>query len=332
MRVAINGFGRIGRSILRLALRSPDVEVVLINDVAPIETCGYLFEFDSTFGTWPGDVEVIGSTLRVDDRIIPFFQQADISGLDLQGVDVLLECSGQPNSVETARTGVSLGAARALISGPASLADITLVLGANEERYRGEAVVSNASCTTNALPPILRILDDTFSVIGGQMTTVHCYTGSQPTVDQPRDDLARSRAAALSMVPTTTSAHRLLGTVLPGLAGRIEARALRVPTASVSAIDLTVSIRRRTDIESIRHILFDAVERSDVIGWIEKPLVSSDLRGRPESLVISGPELSLAAAGGLLRIFGWYDNEWGFANRMLDMARHISRYEKEDQP
>jgi glyceraldehyde 3-phosphate dehydrogenase len=163
------------------------------------------------------------------------------------------------------------------------------------------------------------------------MTTVHCYTGSQPTVDQPRGDLARSRAAALSMVPTTTSAHHLLGEVLPHLAGRIEARALRVPTASVSAIDLTVAVRHRTDLVNALRILREACEASPVLGWIEKPLVSVDLRGRPESLIVSEAELSLSGAGSLLRLFGWYDNEWGFANRMLDVARLINRYEKGGQ-
>ena len=182
-----------------------------------------------------------------------------------------------------------------------------------------DIVVSNGSCTTNALAPLLKTVDDLFGIIGGQMTTVHCYTGSQPTVDQPRDDFARSRAAALSMVPTSTSAHKLVGKVLPSLAGKIEARAIRVPTASVSAIDLTVSLEKAPSLSEARDKLKSAIAASPVIGWIEKPLVSVDLRARPESLVVSGPELSVSA-GGLLRVFGWYDNEWGFANRMIDVA------------
>jgi glyceraldehyde 3-phosphate dehydrogenase len=173
------------------------------------------------------------------------------------------------------------------------------------------------------LAPLLKVIDECYGIIGGQMTTVHCYTGSQPTVDQPRDDFARSRAAALSMVPTSTSAHTLVGKVLPHLAGKIEARAIRVPTASVSAIDLTVSLTKHPTREQAIGDLKRLARVSRVLGWIEKPLVSVDMRARPESLVISGPEISVSP-GGLLRVFGWYDNEWGFANRMLDVASLIA--------
>ncbi|MGH6862060.1 MAG: type I glyceraldehyde-3-phosphate dehydrogenase [Phyllobacterium sp.] len=331
MRIAINGFGRIGRSILRLVRSFPNVEIVLINDLAPIETCAYLFEFDSVFGVWQGTVAAGDRSLTINGYEIPFHRERDLAALDLSSIDVLLECTGQADAISIAKSGLGSGARRVLISGPAAGADMTLILGANDERYGGQRIVSNGSCTTNALAPILRILDEKFGIVGGHMTTVHCYTGSQPTVDQPRDDLARSRAAALSMVPTTTSAHRLLADVLPQLAGRIEARALRVPTASVSAIDLTVGVRRCTDVIKARSIIKTAVETSPVLAWIEKPLVSVDLRGRPESLIVSGPEISMTEAGGLLRIFGWYDNEWGFANRMLDVAHLIGRYEKEEQ-
>jgi glyceraldehyde-3-phosphate dehydrogenase type I len=225
---------------------------VLINDVASLESCAYLFQFDSVFGPWREEVPV--PTRRIADRrtrAIRFTNVGDIGQLDLHGVDVLLECTGQPYTRAYASRGLEAGARRVLISGPAEAADMTLILGANEERFDGQTIVSNGSCTTNALAPLLKLVDEAYGVIGGQMTTVHCYTGSQPTVDQPRDDFARSRAAALSMVPTSTSAHKLLGKVLPQLAGKIEARAIRVPTASVSAIDLTVVVRcahaRRSD-------------------------------------------------------------------------------------
>lgn len=328
MRIAINGFGRIGRSILRLARRCEDFEVVLINDLAPLPTSAYLFEHDSVFGNWPGRVEIDDHRLIVDGQPIPFHNQTDIGALDLSHADVMLECTGHQGAVSFAHSALESGAGRVVISGPAAGADVTLVIGANETTYQGQRIVSNGSCTTNALAPLLRVVDEHFGVIGGQMTTVHCYTGSQPTVDQPRADPARSRAAALSMVPTSTSAHHLLQEVLPRLAGRIEARALRVPTASVSAIDLTVALETPMAIADVRQILSQACQTSYVLGWIEKPLVSVDLRGRPESLIVSGPELSMSAAGGLLRIFGWYDNEWGFANRMLDMARlvHLHRF------
>ena len=325
LKIAINGFGRIGRSVLRILLRDRrDVEVVLINDIAALETCAYLFEYDSVYGPWSEPVSFHERTLTVGKVSIPFHHASDISKLDLQGVDVLLECTGHANSRAVALRGIEAGAKRVLISGPSASADVTLVLGANEEAFSGQSVISNASCTTNALAPLLRIVDEEFGIIGGQMTTIHCYTASQPTIDQPRSDLARSRAAALSMVPTSTSAHAIVGEVLPHLAGLIEARALRVPTASVSAIDLTVAVRHVSDLDAMRAKLKQAADGSPLLGWIEKPLVSVDLRGRPESLVLSGPETSLGA-GGLLRVFGWYDNEWGFSNRMLDMAEYIGR-------
>lgn len=319
-KIAINGFGRIGRSILRILLsQRQDFELVLINDVAPLESCAYLFNYDSVFGPWAEDVAAGDKVLQVGSSPIPFNNEHDIRHLDLSAVDIVLECTGQAYTREYVSRALEAGAKRVLISGPAEAADLTVVLGANEQVLDNQRIVSNASCTTNALAPILKVIDDAFGVVGGQMTTVHCYTGSQPTVDQPRDDFTRSRAAALSMVPTTTSAHKLLGKVLPSLAGKIEARAIRVPTASVSAIDLTVSLARMRSLDEARDQLKDAIVASPVLGWIEQPLVSVDMRARPESLVVSGPELSMSP-GGLLRVFGWYDNEWGFANRMLDVA------------
>lgn len=325
MRIAINGFGRIGRSILRAAAQHPDIEIVLINDVAGLDAAAYLFEFDSIFGPWAGEVDQADDCLIIDGRRIPFHCSDDIGSIDLAGIDVVAECTGQRQVASMSRRALNSGARRVLVSGPSDEAEITLVMGANQSSYNGERVVSNASCTTNAIAPLLSIVDAKFGVTGGHMTTVHCYTGSQPTVDQARGDPARSRAAALSVVPTTTSAHRLLGDVLPHLAGRIEARALRVPVASVSSIDLTVLIQSRVEIATVQRVLKNACASSNVLGWTEKPLVSTDLRGRPESLIISGPELSLSAAGTLLRVFGWYDNEWGFANRMLDMAAFVGR-------
>lgn len=324
MKIAINGFGRIGRSILRLAMERRDVEIALVNDVASLEICAYLFEYDSVFGPWRGEVRAEGGALILDGRKIPFHAQADVGAIDLSGVDVLLECAGRPHALDLARSGLAAGARRVLISGPVAGAETTLILGANEEAFRGERIVSNGSCTTNALAPLLRVVDDHFGVVGGQMTTVHCYTGAQPSVDQARSDPARSRAAALSMIPTTTSAHHLLKEVLPCLAGRIAARALRVPTASVSALDLTVVLSRPRSLQELSRTLKTACMASPVLGWIDKPLASVDLRGRSESLIVSEPELSMSGAGDLLRIFGWYDNEWAFSSRMLDMAQIIS--------
>ncbi len=321
IRIGLNGFGRIGRSILRILRADPaEFEVAFINDIEPLETCAYLFKYDSVFGPWPGVVETGADRLILDGDAIPFLSHPDISVMDLSDVDIVLECTGMAGKRAMAERGLQAGARRVLISGPSDEADITVVLGANDAELRDQAIVSNASCTTNALAPLMAVIDREWGLVEGHMTTVHCYTGSQPTVDKPRANPARSRAAALSMVPTTTSAHQLVGKVLPHLAGRVEARAIRVPTASVSCVDLVVRLDAKVDEATARARMKEIAQANAVLGWTEEPLVSSDLRMRPESLVMSGPELSVSA-GGLLRVFGWYDNEWGFSNRMLDMAR-----------
>ena len=323
IRVAINGFGRIGRTLLRILLRDArDIELVLINEIEPLATCAYLFQYDSVFGPWPGDVSAGEGVLHVDGRAIPFHAQSDLSALDLGGVDVVLECTGMGGARAMAERGLAAGAGAVLVSGPSAEADVTLVMGANEGDLGDQRIISNASCTTNALAPLVRLLDDAFGVESGQMTTVHCYTGSQPTVDKPRDAPERSRAAALSMVPTTTSAQHQTGLVLPHMKGRIEARAIRVPTASVSCLDLTVQTRAPVSEDAVNAVLKAAAGSSPVFGWTTQPLVSADLRARPESVIMSGLETSVSN-GGLLRVFGWYDNEWGFSCRMLDMARLI---------
>jgi glyceraldehyde 3-phosphate dehydrogenase len=320
MRVFINGFGRIGRSVLRAWCRSPDswpgLQIVGINDIAAPDMCGYLFQFDSVFGPWSGSVALTDTALVVDGRAIPLTRAADLSVLDLGGVDVVLECTGRADTAEVAGRGIRAGAARVLISGPSVAAAQTVVLGANDHMIGAHRILSNASCTTNAVAPLLRLLDDAFGVVTGNMTTIHCYTGSQPTTDAPAADFARSRAAALSMVPTTTSAQRLVDLVLPHLAGRVMGSAVRVPVASVSAVDLTLMTRDAVTAAAVNTLFRRA---GGVIGATDLPLVSSDLRARPESIVMATPETRLTPQG-LLRVFGWYDNEWGFSNRMLDMA------------
>lgn len=328
IKIAINGFGRIGRTILRILMQNgQDFELVLINEIEDLETCAYLFQYDSVFGPFPGPVETGKNALTVNGRAIPFLNAPDISKLDLRGVDLVLECTGMGGKRAIAERGLVAGASAVLVSGPSSEADITLVMGANETELGQERIISNASCTTNALAPLAKLIDDAYGIISGQMTTVHCYTGSQPTIDKPRDAPERSRAAALSMVPTTTSAQHQTGLVLPHLKGRIEARAIRVPTASVSAIDLTMQTRDTVTEDQINALMQTAAAQSDVFGWTNQPLVSSDLRARPESVILSGRETSVST-GGLLRVFGWYDNEWGFSQRMLDMAKLIGSREQ----
>jgi glyceraldehyde 3-phosphate dehydrogenase len=321
LRVSLNGFGRIGRSVLRAALSDPahgDIEIVAVNDIAGPEMAAYLFEYDSTFGPWKGEVRLEDGTLHVDGRAIRLTGARDLSTLDLSDIDIVMECTGLGGERSFAEAGLRAGAGRILVSGPSATADFTLVIGANEMRLSPDhRIVSNASCTTNALAPLARLIGAEWGVETGWMTTIHCYTGSQPTVDAPGADYARSRAAALSMVPTTTSAQRLLDVVLPEIAGRIEGAAVRVPVASVSAVDLTVMTRAKPGRDAINAALRGA---GGVIGWTDRPLVSSDMRARAESIVMALPETHVTP-GGLMRVFGWYDNEWGFSHRMLDAAR-----------
>jgi glyceraldehyde 3-phosphate dehydrogenase len=319
-RIAINGLGRIGRSILRLLTTTRagvGFEIVALNDIARPELVAYLFAHDSVFGPFPGEVGYDDTSLTINGTCYPLTGLPDLSTLDLAGVDLLIEATGKSNSRAFAERGLTAGATRVLVSGPCPTADLTLVLGANDAALQDQLIVSNASCTTNALAPLARLMDDNFGLVTGHMTTIHCYTGSQPTVDAPRGDLVRSRAAALSMVPTTTSAGRLTELVLPDLADRLIATSVRVPTASVSAIDLTMQLQTKASVEDINAALQKAT--GAIFGYSDLPLVSSDLRMRPESIIMAGHETHVTT-GGLARVFGWYDNEWGFSNRMLDVA------------
>ncbi|MDP5218665.1 glyceraldehyde 3-phosphate dehydrogenase NAD-binding domain-containing protein [Ruegeria sp. 2205SS24-7] len=323
MRLAINGFGRIGRTILRQILALPadaGIELLGVNDIAPLGACAYLFQYDSTFGPYPGRVETAPETLVVDGRYIPFTHSDDLKRIDLSGVDVLLDCTGVARSSDVARRGLDAGARKVLISGPSPAAELTVVLGANEDQLGDARIVSNASCTTNGLAPLIKVIHGIAGIETAHMTTIHCYTNSQPMVDAPRGNLARSRAGALSMVPTTTSATHLVNEVLPELAGRISGAAVRVPSASVSAVDLVIQLAQDCREDAFVSALRAAIDASPILGWTDQPLVSSDLRARPESLVLAGPETRMTGPR-QVRVFGWYDNEWGFSARMLDVAR-----------
>lgn len=324
MKTFINGFGRIGRSILRAHLSGAGqgVRIVGINDIAPLETCAYLFKYDSVFGPWPGSVKAVDGALVIDGQSIPFHRTPDLRSLSLRGVDLVMECTGHADTRPEVERGLLAGARKVLMSGPSAVADATIVLGANDATLAAaHRIVSNASCTTNAVAPLLSVLDAAFGVEAGSMTTIHCYTGSQPTVDMALGGpLARSRAAALSMVPTTTSAGRLIDEVLPHLAGRVPCQSVRVPVASVSAVDLSFLPRQAATVEDVNAALSHV---GGVIGVEDCPLVSSDLRGRPESYIHANGETRVGS-GGLIRVFGWYDNEWGFANRMLELGLRMA--------
>ncbi|MCV6824530.1 MULTISPECIES: type I glyceraldehyde-3-phosphate dehydrogenase [Halocynthiibacter] len=325
IRVFINGFGRIGRTLLRQILSDQQgrgIEVVGINDIAPLETCAYLFRYDSVFGPYPTAVEAANKTLKIGSLSVPFHNTTSLADIDLTGVDVVLECTGKAKDRETAEAGLSAGARNVLISGPSPVADQTIVLGANDQTLGDGKIISNASCTTNAIAPLLRTVQDSIGFTHAHITTIHCYTGSQPTVDQPGATLERSRAAAVSMVPTSTSAASQIAHVLPEFDGRLSVSAVRVPTISVSAVDAVFQVNARpgAPIEDVLQELFGAHPQ---IGLTNDACVSSDFRARPESLVLSLRETQ-AVGQKQLRLFGWYDNEWGFSARMLDMAERLA--------
>lgn len=325
MRIVINGFGRIGRSILRQILTLPghdDIEVALINDIAPIESCAYLFKYDSTFGPLPLNVSTEGAALRAGERLIPFSSAPVLTGADLSGVDVVLECTGRLTSREAAESGLKAGARAVLISGPSDHADATIVSGANDQVLETARIISNSSCTTNAIAPLLKAIHDGPGIERAHVTTVHCYTSSQPMVDAPRGDPARSRAGAESMVPTTTSAMNELKKVLPRIGEVTSVAAIRVPCLSVSAIDATIQLAKPPEPSAIE-FLETLARPGGVIGATHDPCVSRDMRARPESLVIALPETQIVGAR-QMRVFGWYDNEWGFSARMINMARRLA--------
>lgn len=319
LRLGINGFGRIGRTILRQVLAGThDIAVVHINDIASPELCAHLFAYDSVFGPFQGTVEARDGALVVDGQAIPISQSTDLDGLDVSDVDLWLECAGHAKTREVAERGLRAGAPLVLISGPTEAADVTVIAGANDADLGTAQIVSNGSCTTNALAPLMARLDQSFGLDAAHMTTIHCYTASQPMMDAPRGDFARSRAGALSMVPTTTSATELVRQVLPHLADRLTGAAVRVPVPSVSAVDVVVTLGKAVSPRAVH----DAVIDGHLIGAVDGPLVSSDLRARPESLILARPE-TMQPAPNVIRLFGWYDNEWGFSARMIDMARRM---------
>jgi glyceraldehyde 3-phosphate dehydrogenase len=323
-KIAINGFGRIGRTVLRQLLTTradSGIEVALINDIADVELCAYLFAHDSVFGVFADEVNPELGAITIGGKRIPFTNDANLENTDLSGIDIVLECAGHAKSREIAMRGLKAGAKQVLISGPSEAADVTVVMGANDSDLKDAQIVSNGSCTTNAEAPLLKLLDDALGLVSAHLTTIHCYTGSQPMIDAPRGDMARSRAGALSMVPTTTSATRLVKQILPHLEDKITGAAVRVPTASVSAVDLTALVNTDTSVEALNALLREA--DANIIGTTSLPLVSTDLRARSESFIAALPE-TLTTNARQIRVFGWYDNEWGFSSRMIDMALRMS--------
>jgi glyceraldehyde 3-phosphate dehydrogenase len=324
VKVAINGFGRIGRNILRAIIESgrTDIEVVAINDLGPVETNAHLIRFDSVHGRFPGVVTVDGDTIDVGRGPIRVTAIRNPDELPWGDVDVAMECTGFFASKEKASLHLKNGSKRVLVSAPAGGADKTIVYGVNHKTLtKDDLIVSNASCTTNCLSPVVFVLNNLVGIEKGFMTTIHSYTGDQPTLDTMHGDLYRGRAAALSMIPTSTGAAKAVGLVLPELNGKLDGVAIRVPTPNVSVVDLTFMANRDTSVEEINAAIRAAAdgELKGVLGYTDAPNVSIDFNHDPHSSIFHTDQTKVME-GRMVRILTWYDNEWGFSNRMSDTA------------
>ncbi|WP_371347598.1 type I glyceraldehyde-3-phosphate dehydrogenase [Ancylobacter sp. IITR112] len=326
LKVAINGFGRIGRNVLRAIIESgrTDIEVVAINDLGPVETNAHLFRFDSVHGRFNGTVTVDGDTINVGRgpiKVTAVRNPAELPHTAL-GVDIALECTGIFTARDKAAAHLAAGAKRVLVSAPAEGADLTVVYGVNHDKLtKDHLVVSNASCTTNCLAPVAKVLNDAVGIDHGFMTTIHSYTGDQPTLDTMHKDLYRARAAALSMIPTTTGAAKAVGLVLPELAGRLDGTSIRVPTPNVSVVDFKFVAKKKVTKDEINEAIKAAAAGplKGILGTTDQPNVSTDFNHDPHSSIFHLDQTKVLE-GNFVRVLSWYDNEWGFSNRMSDTA------------
>jgi glyceraldehyde 3-phosphate dehydrogenase len=330
VKVAINGFGRIGRLVLRAMIESgrTDVEPVAINDLGSVEANAHLFRYDSVHGRFPGQVRVEGDTITITHNgrswgPIRVSAERDPAKVPYQGVDVAMECTGLFTTKDAATKLIEAGARKVLISAPGTDVDATIVFGVNQQVLtRDMTVVSNASCTTNCLAPMAAVLQDAFGIERGYMVTIHSYTGDQRTVDTLHKDLHRARAASLSMIPTSTGAAKALGLVLPELAGKLDGTSIRVPTPNVSVVSLDVNLKVRPSVAEV-NAAFQAASAGRLAGILDyntDKLVSSDFNGVPASCTFDATQTASVDGGAMIRVVGWYDNEWGFSNRMSDTA------------
>ena len=326
VRVAINGFGRIGRNVLRAIYESgrTDIEVVAVNDLGPVETNAHLLRYDSVHGKFPGTVKVDGDTINLgrNDISVTAIRNPEELPWKEKGVDIALECTGIFTAADKATMHLTAGAKKVLISAPGKGVSKTIVYGVNDDTLTADdTIVSNASCTTNCLSPIAKVLNDTVGIESGFMTTIHAYTGDQPTLDTMHSDLYRARAAAMSMIPTSTGAAKAVGLVLPELDGKLDGTAIRVPTANVSVVDLKVIASRDTTVEEINDAMAAAANgpMKGVLAVSDEPLVSIDFNRDPHSSSFAVPQTKVMDKR-LVRVLSWYDNEWGFSNRMSDTA------------
>ena len=326
-RVAINGYGRIGRCVHRIltSSKSPKIELVAINDITSPEMLAHLFKYDSVHRVFPGQVKAGTGGIVVDGVELPVFAERDPAKLPWKdrGVDLVMECTGLFRGRDAAAKHIEAGAKKVIISAPGKEMDGTFVCGINDKSYDSKIhhVVSNASCTTNCLAPIAKVMNDEFGIIDAQMTTIHSYTNDQRILDQPHKDFRRARAAAVSMIPTTTGAARAVGLVLPELIGKIDGLAIRVPTSNVSIVELTANVSKPVSAEKINSAMKAAAEGplKGILAYTEEELVSIDFLGNPNSSIFDS-RLTQVMNDNSVKVFSWYDNEWGYSNRMIDLA------------
>lgn len=328
-KVAINGFGRIGRNIYRAALNEPELDFVALNDLTDAKTLGHLLKYDSIMGELRADIKVRGNSLVVNGKEIQVLAQKDPAALPWKdlGVEVVIEATGRFRDREGASKHLSAGAKKVLVTAPAKGEDITIVIGVNEDKYEPENhhIISNASCTTNCLAPVVKVLLDNFGVKRGLMTTIHSYTNDQVLLDFPHKDLRRARATALSMIPTTTGAASAVSKVLPELKGKMDGLAIRVPTPNVSLVDLVVEVEKEVTGEEVNEAFKKAAEGElkHVMEYCELPLVSKDFNSNPKSAIVDA-DLTRVIDGNLVKVLAWYDNEWAYSCRVVDLIKYIS--------
>lgn len=326
--VGVNGFGRIGQGIVRANLQECPLHITAINDLRPAERNAHFLKYDSVHGRLPHALEVKGDVIHVKNQEMKFVANQDpkeIPWKDL-GVDVVLECTGRFTDKEAAQAHLEAGAKKVLISAPGKNSDITVVMGVNHERYNPSEhhIISNASCTTNCLAPVAKVLHEAFGVRRGFMTTVHSYTNDQKILDASHNDLRRARAGALSQIPTSTGAAKAIGLVLPALAGKLDGQSIRVPTPNVSCVDLVVELDQSTSVEEINALFIEKSETTlkGILGVSEEELVSVDFMGDSRSSIIDAPSTQVMQ-GNLIKVLAWYDNEMGFSYRMVDLAKYV---------
>ena len=330
IKVAINGFGRIGRNVFRAALEDRELEFVAVNDITNAKTLAHLLKYDSIHGALQAEVQVKDDAIVVNGREVKICAQRDPAALPWKelGVQVVIESTGRFTDKAGASKHLQAGAKKVIISAPAKDPDVTIVMGVNEKMYDPEkhAIISNASCTTNCLAPVAKVIMENFGIRHGLMTTIHSYTNDQQILDLPHEDLRRARAAALSQIPTSTGAAKAVGLVLPALQGKMHGLAIRVPTANVSLVDLVVETERVVTVEEVNAALRKAAngELKGILGFCEEPLVSVDFCGNPLSSIVDGLSTSVVD-GTLIKVLSWYDNEWGYSSRIHDLVKFIGR-------